>query len=550
MTLAQAGHDDDRYCRVVLEGSPRWQLVVLAGLAALAPVNVKVTAEPWTELQLRPLVMVALVIAIVLVGFGGVEHGWRPDLVDALAYCWVLALWASALFSDDLALGAGGAARFSVAALLIPATRSVVRTAGDRVTVLRALAVGSALGAAIGLGYWALGAHADGSRFFVGQVTRLGPFDRLTRPWSHANIAAMALGMTLPTAAMLPRRWMRIAAMGTMTVALVLTVSRGGLIAAAVAAATWLVIRRRRDDAALIGALAAVAASVFVLSSAWGVRVDQLGDRAFYAATIEVPDSVVVDDADGDTVIEVVVRNDSASTWQRSGRDRVQISARWIGPDGLIWTEDRWALPRELAPGEAVATPVTLAPRLPVGDYEVRWDLLIDQVAYFDQFLGEPAVTSRGEVTVSDVEFDDLERYDLVGRSILVGRVDGWRIAWYDFASSPLVGVGPNQFGQATESRLVADGRAAGSHAHNIVLEPLAAWGLLGAVPFFALGMLAVGTAVRTAWRSREPASTAIAAALVAVVVHGVVDWPLVVITTCIPVGLIAGLALAPAADR
>lgn len=528
---------------------PAWPLGVLAALVAIAPFNVKPTMDAWTDLQLRPLVIVALMIVVALAVRSLLEAPRRrPDLIDSLAYAWLVAVWLSALLGDSLTLGAGGAARLSVAALLIPVTRHVVGSTADCLAVLRALALGGAVGALIGLVYWWLGTDVDGSRFFVGQVTRLGPHVRLTRPWAHANVAAMALGVTLPAAAALPRRSVRLGALCLLIVALVLTISRGGLLAAAVAAVGWLVLRRRTIDAAVVAGLGAVAVVVFLLSSAWGVRVDELGDRAFYAGAVEPPVEFVVDQVE--VLIEVDVRNDSSVVWRRDGDDRVLISARWIGDDGMVWTEDRWSLPIDLAPGESVRAPLTVTPRLPVGDYRVRWDLLIDQVAYFDQFLGEAPATSRGIVERSEVDIGDLFRYELVERQVDVGRVEGWRIAWTDFRSSPLVGVGPNQFADAAQQQLTDNGQSVGAHAHNIVLQPLAAWGVLGAVPFLLLGALALRSALGRAWRSRELADSIVAVALLALVAHGLVDWPLVAITTCIPVGLMAGLALAPMGNR
>lgn len=516
---------------------------MLAAVAFLAPFHLKITTEAWTDLGLRPLVVLALAASIVLAVRALVGGGGRPDRFDALAWWWLGAVWLSALLSASPTLGAGGAARLSVAALLIPATRHVARTEADKTIVLRALVAGGFLAALVGLGYAWFGADGDPTRFFVGQVTRLGPFDRLTRPWSHANVAAMALGVTLPAVAVIRNRYLRAGAAAVLVVALVSTISRGGLLVLGSLAIVWVVLRRDRREALAIGGLVALAAATFLLSGAWGVRIDSLGDRAFYAGRVEPPSELVLDG--GDVLVEVDVANDSSVTWPSAGRDRVLISARWIGPDGLVWTEDRWSLPRDLPAGDELTAPLSVTTRLPVGEYTLRWDLLIDQQAYFDQFLGEAPVTSTGTIDRSDVAIEDLFRYDLVERRLDLGRVEGWRLAWQDFRSSPVVGVGPNQFADRAEAQLAEDGRTIGAHAHNVVLEPLAAWGLFGAVPFLALGAAALQSALTRAWRTRTTVDAVVASGLVAMLVHGAVDWPLVGVSTCIPVGVLVGLALA-----
>lgn len=520
----------------------RWPLRVLMALAFLAPFNIKFTSDAWTGLQLRVLVVVALVAACGLAVRSLRVGGWHlPDRIDGLAYGWLAMIWVSALASNDLALGAGGAARLSVVILLIPATRSVVRSDADATAVLRWLAAGTAFGACIGLGIWLWGAELDATRIFVGKVTALGSHNRLTRPWAHANVAAMAMGATAACTALLPMRWMRVLGSTVVVVAMVLTISRGGIVAISSAAVAWVIFRRRPKEVGVLAGLAILAVAIFSLSAAWGTRVEQLGDEAFYASTIEVPDQLTV--GGPEDMVEVTVTNQSATTWFRAGDDRVLISVRWIGEDGLIWTEDRWQLPHDLEPGASLTTGLTIGPRVPDGSYGLRWDLLIVDTAYFGQFLGDEPIWSSGTVVDSPVGPTENFRYDFVQRNIGIGRIDTWKLAWDDFTSSPLIGVGPGQFGDRLALDLADEGRLVGSHAHNIVLEPLATWGILGTMPFVLLGFGALWRAIRRAWRSRSALATVIAAGLIAVVVHGVVDWPLVVVTIGIPVGLLAGLA-------
>ena len=262
-----------------LQARKGWRLVALAAVAAIAPFNVKVTTDAWTSLDLRLLVILALVTLVVVVGSNLVDAGWRMDWIDAAVLLWLAAIWVSALSSDQLALGSAGAARLSVAILLIPAVRGTVRSRHDARQVLGALATGAVLGSLVGLGIWMWGADLDASRVFVGEVTALGPFNRLTRPWSHANVAAMAMGASLASIAIVRHRFVRTAALVVLTIALVLTISRGGLLALAAAGIAWAVLRRDKRDVAAVAGLALVAVITVALSAAWttGLEVNPKG---------------------------------------------------------------------------------------------------------------------------------------------------------------------------------------------------------------------------------------------------------------------------------
>ena len=515
---------------------------LLAFVAAIAPFNIKVTASEWTALGLRPLVIISLVAVVGVIGVNLRNGPSRPDRIDMLAYGLCGSIWLSALLSENVLLGSGGAARLSVAILLIPALRGTVATERDAHFVLAGLGCGAVAASCLALAWWQWGDGLDPTAVFVGRVTQLGSYDRLTRPWAHANVAAMALGASIAGVAALPRRF-RVLALVPVIVALVLTISRGGLMALSAAALMWIVLRRNVRDVVVVASLIAIAALVALSSAAWTTRAEQLGDEAFYAVTIDPPFDFVVDATDGEDLVAVTVTNDSVTLWPRAGDERVLISARWFGTDGQIWSEDWWELPKDLAPGESLTAELLVEARVPDGAYDVWWDLVIPDTAYFGQFLGEDPFISTVNVSASDVAVSDVFRYDLVERTVDIGRIDTWRLAIREFRSAPLFGVGPNQFGDRELNDLSAAGSRVGSHAHNIVLEPLAAWGLFGAIPFFMLGIGAVSRTTKRAWQSRSLVAAAVATGLAAVLAHGLVDWPLVVITTGIPVGVLVGLA-------
>jgi tetratricopeptide (TPR) repeat protein len=105
-------------------------------------------------------------------------------------------------------------------------------------------------------------------------------------------------------------------------------------------------------------------------------------------------------------------------------------------------------------------------------------------------------------------------------------RYDFWRVAWKQFESAPLRGVGADTFQQA----YLADARSAEQprYPHSVELRTLSQTGLVGA----ALLSVGLAAALLSAWRAlrlrRGPAQAAAAAGVAAFtywLVHGSVDW-------------------------
>ncbi|HEX2125228.1 MAG TPA: O-antigen ligase family protein [Thermoleophilaceae bacterium] len=105
-------------------------------------------------------------------------------------------------------------------------------------------------------------------------------------------------------------------------------------------------------------------------------------------------------------------------------------------------------------------------------------------------------------------------------------RYDFWRVAWNQFESAPLKGVGADTFQQA----YLADARSGEQprYPHSVELRTLSQTGLIGA----ALLSVGLAAALLSAWRAlrlrRGPAQAAAAAGVAAFtywIVHGSVDW-------------------------
>ena len=107
-------------------------------------------------------------------------------------------------------------------------------------------------------------------------------------------------------------------------------------------------------------------------------------------------------------------------------------------------------------------------------------------------------------------------------------------LAWRLFAADPWLGAGPGQFRTAgaladeAETRLLAKVRGGmPRHAHNELLQTAAESGLAGLLPLVVL--LAAGGlgAFGPAWRTGDPVTWAALGGCAAVMVHGLVSYPL-----------------------
>lgn len=514
---------------------------ILVALGALAPLSVVPSSS-----VLSPFVWVSVVVGLAIVVPSLVRRQPRqPHLAEWIAFAWIAALWLSAVLSEDRSIGSMAALRFTAMALVLLAARVSVRDHDAARRLLIAIAIGSLIGAAAALFILALGGTLGFGDHFFGLTTRLGPWDRLTRPWSHANVAAMALGSTITTVAAFRQRWVAVAAASVLAIALVLTYSRGGLAAGVAAGVVWALIRRR--DARSVGLVLLVAIATVAIAPGWTARFRQPDNRAWYGVDITAPDELTVGPDGGFADIELT--NTSLLKRSPTDDDPVLISARWFDAGGRIAGEHWWVLPDEFGPGDTIAAPLTIDPQVPDGTYEVWWDLRLDQEAYFRQFLGDEQVASTVVVRDSGIDPDGVERYDLVTPRPRLGRRDLWRAAVDAFTSAPLLGVGP---GQVDPQRDVEEAARIfpGGHAHSIVLEPLATWGLLGFLPFAALVIGAGYRALRHALHTRAVVPAVVLANLVAIAVHGLVDWPIIFLSVTIPLAIMSGIAWSPLFDR
>ncbi|MCY3737391.1 MAG: O-antigen ligase family protein [Gemmatimonadaceae bacterium] len=154
--------------------------------------------------------------------------------------------------------------------------------------------------------------------------------------------------------------------------------------------------------------------------------------------------------------------------------------------------------------------------------------LLLRHEPVMSDRLGETSVSQRLQAMLN-VAGDEADRdATLVHRRVLRS------LAWRMFAADPWLGAGPGQFRTAgvladeAETRLLATVRGGmPRHAHNELLQTAAESGLAGLLPLVVL--LAAGGlgALGPAWRTGDPVTWAALGGCAAVMVHGLVSYPL-----------------------
>src|SRR5215207_4468591 len=108
------------------------------------------------------------------------------------------------------------------------------------------------------------------------------------------------------------------------------------------------------------------------------------------------------------------------------------------------------------------------------------------------------------------------------------GRYSQWQVAWKDFASHPLLGVGTNNY-EATYYQLRKHGTDYARHPHSLPLEVLAERGLVGGVLFFGFMGVCLAAGLRRRFEYRDADAKALIGALIAAVAywffHSSLEW-------------------------
>jgi hypothetical protein len=488
-------------------------------------------------------------------GAGAWARGWpRRHPMAAAAILWCLVLLASALAAPA---DRGAALKFTLRSasgvLAFFAARDLARPPAVRRAVLGALVAGALISA----GTAALDAAAPRSASLapLWRLFREGSFDAfgLPRPsgvFAYPTRRAMYWEATLPVLIAWPfvaeRPGRRAAAWAVLASvlpvgAILASATRSGLAGAAVAcvALLWLgrtstpwVARAAAGVLAVLVASSAIALTAGGPDSRLGQRLRFWHDQSWFGVEYLVATEPRTARVDETFAVPVTLRNTGTVAWPHGGPHPTRLAYHWE-PYGRPATQAdfeglRTELPVDVTSGGVVE--IVAAVRAPAveGSYELRWDLVQEQVTWFSE---------QGNATPAQrVEVGGDAAAPLAGGPAPVradppppARTALWSAAIVLWRAHPLLGVGPDNFRRRYEAVLspaptgqpYTDTRM---HANSLYLETLADLGLAGAVALALLAAASAGTA-RRHWAAGELAGIACSVAVGTFFVHGLLDY-------------------------
>jgi hypothetical protein len=449
---------------------------------------------------------------------------------------------------------------FGVYLLAVNGVRSAARL---RTILIATAAAGAAVAVLALLEYFAFDPALRFLALFRPSVALAGSQIRASGPLQYPTIASMFLEVAFAFAlglAIDSRRRAAVVTFGVLAVVItqgiVFTFTRAGLItvASTLAAVAWLRYRRAGLDRGM--AIVGVVAALFVVQLLSSRSVEYLRLRlttetleAWFRAEIQAPVRLQLGTGSRSTV-PVRLRNTGGATWDSSAPQPFQLSYHWLlaNEDTVVrWGGLRTPFPAPVAPGASIRLDAHVEAPPEPGEYRLMWDVEQSDRLWFSTEPDAPLSVTR--VVVSGPAVGSLPRADhmtLPTSTVRPGRIVLWRAAASLLATRPLVGVGPDNYrllygehaGLSTFDRRV--------HANNMYIEMLVGGGIIGGAAFAWLCWAAARQLAAAVRASRgtalEPAVGAIAAATLAIGLHGLVDSFLSFTATYILIAVTLGL--------
>ena len=540
--------------------------VAFAGVSLLALVAPFELTQPLVRLPRQSIshLEAALLVAFAAWGAALVWFRAMPAWQTPLTAPWIVLLvilTAAALASPVSRLNALHlTGRLTAAFGVYLLTVNGVRTRARLCLVLDlVLAAGVIVSVLVFLEYLGVKPVLDMLKAFRPGITVVGSQLRAGGPLQYPTISSMylevvfAFGLGLLLAALdagrLARLLVLFVALIVIAEAITMTFTRAGLITMATSLTVVALARRlqRGSDAgtALLAGLAVVIAALLFTSrsaeSVW-LRLTSEGQESWYRARVAGPDPVEL--ATGRTAsIPVTVTNTGRLVWDSHAETPFYFSYHWLPVTGdrfVVFEGARTAFPAPVVPGASASLLARVRAPSEPGRYRLEWDVVQEGRLWFSTEPGAARMLSAA--TVTGGTFDDpLNRPMAPPRPTeRPGRLVLWRAAARMLAAHPLLGVGPDNFrlsyGDYTALK-AADPRL---HSNNMYIEMFAGGGLLGGGAFLWLIWRAGAVAVRAV--RIEPG---VAAAMLAIAVHGLVDSFLSFAPTYLLFSLTLGLAVA-----
>jgi O-antigen ligase len=535
------------------------------------------------DLRLTSLRLVGALVLVAWLLMCGLMRRWPaiPRPIALLTAAWVGCLVVSAAVAPIYSTQALAFVRDMVFGVCFGwAVYDVARTEQRQTLVVRAFALG-ALGVAV-TGLFEAANVQPVVQFVAGFRLQpsfsVGDLPRIASTLPHPNIAAMLLGLALPLQlawiVTARRPWMRVAlGLGAALelVALVLTVSRAGLLVTEVVLVGMLLFGFRHRQPALTLASLAAALCLPLLFGLVALReplmllhLSSENVDAWYRANYSPPAEVSVDPG-GTTTVPVRVQNTGDRTWAASGPHPFALSYHLADAAGQSVTYDgmRTPLPLDVAPGASVDLQAQIVAPRSRGTYVIEWDGIQEAVTWFS-WAGTPVARTTLSVSGPESPTPDGAAPQVVVTApptVLQppppARLTQWRIALRMARNRPLLGVGPDNFRWVYGYFAGLTTWDTGSHANSLYFEWLADTGLVALGVFLWLSW----RLLRVSFWNLAPVGArpdsmfwvwrlGLAASLTAWFLHGLFDYFFEPLPTNLAFWFLVGLALAAAQSQ
>jgi O-antigen ligase len=536
-------------------------LVLLAPFEALEPLVVL----PWQSLS-----TVEAAIAGALATWGAVLVAtrtrpiWRTPLTAPwlafLAAMTLAAIFAPAHRGNALNMAGRLTLAFALYLLVVNGVTSMARL---RKVLLAVAIAGAGVASLAILEYLGvdrvlrlLGAFRSWVALVGAQVRASGPLQYPTIASMFLEIAfAAVLGLLL--LAVEERRVRYSLILVALAVAIVqgvvFTFTRSGLItlSTTLAVIAWLEYRNRGFNRGLIVlAIVSMLLVVQVLSSRsleyLRLRMTTETMEAWFRAEIRGPARIDLRTGSR-TTVPVRLRNTGGATWDSSAAQPFRLSYHWLrANEDLVvrWEGLRTTFPIPVTPGSStVIDALVEAPSQP-GEYRLMWDVEQVHRLWFSTEPDAPLFVTPATVTGPPTDSrPPATAMTLPRHAVRPGRQVLWAAAGSVVATRPFLGIGPDNYrltygehaGLANFDRRI--------HSNNMYLEVLVGGGIVAALAF---GWLC-WAAARQSWNALQQSrmGAALAAATLAIALHGVVDSFLGFTPTYVLFSVVLGLTTA-----
>ncbi len=547
------------------EQSARLEQVGLAALLLLAillPFDFRKT--PLFILGSYPISINLLVTALVLLIWivGRLRNRWgRWSLFHSVVLVWSGVILLSALWAEgDRGVALKAALGMLGGNALFFAATDLMSSPGHCLKLWAAIVLGAALSAAAAVAERWVPGVAWVMVLFKPGIFISGGLERISGPFPHPNTAAMYWGAALPLVftggvwlglqrAASRWHWMTTAVATMLIGAIVLSLSRAGLLLAALTLSLLLLLSQRWHKALLapaalcLIALVTLTASLAATNELVTLRLSNQSEANWYRAHYSGFPSQVKMAAGEIAYLNLRVQNAGELTWPARGEAAIRLSYHWVNPatnEILVWEGLRTELPADVPPGAEVQLSArVLAPTI-AGDFILMWDLVFANAIWFSA-LG----VNNGQMAVQVLppakpgallQFHpasqaDGQQWPARGQQWRMqrpSRRELWAAAVALWREHPLLGVGAGNFRLLAEVELRRRGRASHYYAHSLYLETLATMGLLGALTLIAL-IAVLAAACWQLWQSRRQTegqllALGLASSLALFFIHGLVE--------------------------